>query len=65
MRPRRIQNKAIVHPLLQNTHDYNEDTYNAIEDMRMSNVENKKINGLFLVQEPIFTWLEFKWRIQN
>ena len=46
MRPRRIQNKAIVHPLLQNTHDYNEDTYNAIEDMRMSNVENKKINGL-------------------
>ena len=46
MRPRRIQNKAIVHPLLQNTHDYTEDTYNAIEDMRMSNVENKKINGL-------------------
>ena len=32
MRPRRIQNKALVHPLQKNTHDYNEDTYNAIED---------------------------------
>ena len=31
MRPSRIQNKALVHPL-QNTYDYTEDKYDGIED---------------------------------